>query len=179
MIQLRDCYIEKIRISDAVGIHHLMTSNAERFQRYFPKTLEQNSTIVLAQSFAEQKVQEFTNKEEFLFVIKQKTTKKVVGLIYIKALDWIKRQGEFAYCLASKYEGKGVMSSGIRALSGYAFTNLKLNLLQIIVFKENIGSVKVAQNCNFVWQRTLLKEHTPPNELPLDMELYELNILNF
>jgi len=31
MIQLRGYYIEKIRASDAVGIHHLMTSNAERF----------------------------------------------------------------------------------------------------------------------------------------------------
>jgi ribosomal-protein-alanine N-acetyltransferase len=40
--------------------------------------------------------------------------------------------------------------------------------------KTNLGSIKVALNNGFVWQRTSLNEFTPVNESPLDMELYEL-----
>ena len=40
--------------------------------------------------------------------------------------------------------------------------------------KTNLGSLKVALNNGFIWQRTLKKEFTSTNEAPLDMELYEL-----
>jgi ribosomal-protein-alanine N-acetyltransferase len=49
-----------------------------------------------------------------------------------------------------------------------------LKTLQIISHKTNFGSIKVAENSGFVWKRTLANEFTPTDELPLDMELYEL-----
>ncbi len=107
-------------------------------------------------------------------VIKENRTAIVVGLVYIKELDWDKKQGEFAYCLAGEYESKGLMSIAVKELSAHAFDNLRLEILQIIVHKSNIGSIRVAEKCNFIWQKTLLKGYTPPNEAPLDMELYEL-----
>lgn len=66
------------------------------------------------------------------------------------------------------------MTEAIQQLSEYAFKNLGIETLQIIVHKSNIGSVKVADNCNFTYIKTLKSEHTPPGEAPLNMELYEL-----
>ena len=57
----------------------------------------------------------------------------------------------------------------------YKDFQLQLNTLQIIVHKDNIGSVKVAKNTNFKWIKTLKNEFTPNGEKPLDMELYELH----
>ena len=59
-------------------------------------------------------------------------------------------------------------------MTKFAFVELGLETLQIISHKTNLGSIKVAENNGFVWQRTLLNEFTPSNESPLDMELYEL-----
>ena len=173
MIVAFDHYIiSEITAQDASGIHELMYNNKERFKRYFPKTLEENITFEKAAVFSKQKEKAFKNKEEFLFVLKN--VNKVIGLIYIKELDWNKKQGEFAYCIGSGYEGKGLTSKAVKKLSSLAFAELDLEVLQIIVHKENIASVKVAENCGFVWQKTLLKAFTPPDEGPLDMELYEL-----
>ncbi len=172
MIIFDNYKIEKIKENDASDIHHLMVSNAKRFQRFFPKTLEANLTLVSANVFARQKVKQFDNSEEFLFTIKK--DEDVVGLVYIKELDWKKKQGEFAYCLDKKCESNGVMTGAVKRLSVYAFDRLGLETLQIIAHISNIGSIKVAKKCNFKWQRTLLKEHIPPKEDPLDMELYEL-----
>jgi ribosomal-protein-alanine N-acetyltransferase len=174
MIVLENFIIDKISVDNAESIHRLMVSNAERFKRFFPKTLEQNLTVELATLFVTAKVEEFTTKKEFLYTIKESKTNQVVGLVYIKELDWDKKQGEFAYCIDSNYEGKGLTSKIVKELSRYAFTNLGLKILQIIVHKTNIGSVKVAKKCGYIWQKILLKAHTPPNEAPLDMELYEL-----
>ena len=164
--------ISVIKKQDAFGIHELMCNNKERFKRYFPKTLDENIPLEKAKDFSINKERAFENKNEFLFVLKN--VKKTIGLIYIKELDWTKKQGEFAYCIDSGHEGKGLTSKAVSELSKYAFENLGLEIFQIIVHKDNIASVKVAENCNFIWQRTLPKEYTPPKESPLDMELYEL-----
>jgi ribosomal-protein-alanine N-acetyltransferase len=167
-------YIDSIEEKDAWNLCDLMTANEDRFKQFFPGTLAQNLTPELSAYFTKKKVKEYHTRQEFLFTIKEQNTNALIGLVYIKELDWDKKQGEFAYCIGYQFENKGIISKATVALSKYAFEELGLQTLQIIVHKTNLGSVKVAEKCNFVWQKTLLKEYTPPNEAPLDMELYEL-----
>lgn len=174
MILNEDFYIEPIQSDDALYVHQLMILNSERFKDYFPKTLEQNSTVESSKEFAVKKEKEYKLKEEFLFTIKEKSTKKIAGLIYIKELDWNVKKGEFAYCVGKKFGGKGLMTKSIEVLSVYAFVELGLEELEIIVHKTNTPSVRVAEKNGFLWQETLLNEFTPPNKEPLDMELYIL-----
>jgi ribosomal-protein-alanine N-acetyltransferase len=151
-----------------------MVANEDRLKRFFPQTLHENLTPDLSKIFTEKKVKQFILKEEFLFTIKENETNKLVGLVYIKELDWTKKQGEMAYCIGYEFEGKGITTNAVNILSNHAFESLNLKALQIIAHKSNIASVKVAKNCNYMWIKTLKKEHTPPGELPLNMELYEL-----
>lgn len=158
--------------ADYRQIHELMTSNNDRFARFFPQTLEANLSLEAAKTFAALKVNQFKAKEEFLFVVKRHV--KLIGLIYIKELNWHKRQGELAYCIDANCQAKGVMSTGVKRLSAHAFTTMGLNVLQIITHKENLASIKVAVKAGFSWQATLPKAFSPPNEAALDMELYKL-----
>jgi len=167
-------YIDSIHEKDAWKLCDLMVANEDRFKQFFPGTLAQNLNPELSTYFVKQKVKEYADKQEFLFTIKEQQTNVLIGLVYIKELDWHAKQGEFAYCIGYQFEKKGIVSKSIDALSKYAFNELKLEVLQIIVHKTNISSVRVAEKCNFVWTRTLLNGFTPPNGIPLDMELYEL-----
>jgi len=166
--------INPIHGRDAWKICDLCVANADRFKRYFPKTLEQNLNPTLSQLFVDKMVKQFENREVFLFTLKHSETRELAALIYIKELDWDKKQGEFAYCIGYTFEGQGLTSKAVQVLSKYAFTDLGLETLQIISNKDNLGSVKVAINNNFEWQKTLINEFTPTGERPLDMELYEL-----
>lgn len=173
-LNLDSYYIEPIGAKDAWNLCNFIVANEDRLKRYFPKTLEQNLTPDLSKRFVELKVKQFHLKEEFLFVIKEKKSRTIAGLVYIKELDWTKKQGEFAYCIGYPFEGKGVTTKSIKVLSEYAFKGLNLETLQIIVFKTNIASIKVAENCNFIWKKTLKNEFTPTGKKAIDMELYEL-----
>jgi len=172
MFEFDNYTIDSIHNTDALSLSELMVSNANRFQRYFPGTLAQNLTVETSTAFIAKKIIEFDSKKEFLFTIK--VAIKVVGLVYIKELDWDKKQGELAYCIGEDHGGKGLITKAVKYLSQYAFNSLGLEILQIIVHQENLPSVNIAKNGDFTWQRTLLNEYTPPNEGPLDMELYEL-----
>jgi len=174
LLSLDAYYIEPIKKQDAWSICNFVVSNEERLKRYFPLTLQQNLTPELSNIFIEKKVKAFNTKEEYVFTLKPKNSNKIIGLVYIKELNKKPNQGELAYCIGYDYEGQGITSKAINLLSIYAFDNLNIDILQIIVYKDNLGSIKVAKKCGFTWIKTLEKEHTPPNEEPLDMELYEL-----
>ena len=169
-------YIEPIAEKDAWKLCDFIISNTERLKRYFPETLEQNLTPDLSRIFVVKKVKELNAKEEFLFKLKEKKNRTIIGLVYIKELDWNKKKAELAYCIAYQFEGMGIITNSVEILSDYAFDTLGLKTLQIIVHKTNPGSIKVAEKCGYTWQQTLLKEHTPPGENALDMELYELYV---
>jgi len=166
--------IEPIHEKYAWRICDFTTVNAKRLQRYFPKTLAQNLTPTLSQIFVERKVREYHKNEEFLFILKDNQNRTVIGLVYVKELEWKKKQAEIAYCIGYQYEGKGITTTAIETISQYAIRHLRLETLQIVVHKTNKGSVRIAEKCGYTWQKTLPNEHTPPNEAPLDMELYEL-----
>lgn len=165
--------IHQIHTGDAWKLCDFMVANAERFKRYFPITLSQNLNPTLSQLFVEKKVKQGKAQEEFLFTLKDMETRELVGILYIKELDWIKKQGELAYCIGYAYERKGLTSNTVQFLSKYAFETLGLKTLQIIAHKNNLPSIGVAKKCGYTWIETLKNEFTPPGEQPLDMELYE------
>lgn len=174
MIAQFDGYeVNEIHSGDTWKICDLMVANSDRLKRFFPNTLAQNLNPTLSKLFVDNKVKQFKNKEEFLFTLKHSETRSLVGMVYIKELDWKKNQGEFAYCIDYNCEGKGLISKAVIALSDYAFKILGLEIFQIIVHKDNVASVKVAEKCEYEWIKTLKNEFTPVGEQPLDMELYE------
>ena len=168
-------YIETLKSEDALNLNKLLVSNTERFKLYLPKTLADNRTLESTKSYISRKVEAMRNQSEFIFTIKDKITKSIAGLIILKAIDWDRKKGEFAYCIGKKFEGKGFMSEAIQATSTFAFQKLNLKKLQIISHESNIASIKVAEKCSFVWQKTLKNEFTPVGQQPMDMELYELH----
>lgn len=175
MIQALDGFeINPIHEGDAWKICDFMLTNVDRLKRYFPNTLKANLNPMLSKFFVQQKLKQFENKEEFIFTLKQVETRKLAGIISIIQLDWSIKQGEFAYCIDYNFEGLGLTSKAVSIISKYAFETLGLERLQIVVYKDNKSSSKVALNNGFKWQKTLLKEFTPVGEQALDMDLYEL-----
>lgn len=173
MITSENFIIDKLKPSDVDELHLFLMENAERFRRFFSLTLSSNATVEKSAEYIEIKEREIQQKVNFTFAIRETDSQKIIGLIIIKKIDWTKRIGELAFCIGSNFEGKGLVTKAVKAISDFAYNELDLKTLQIIAHKTNLASVKVAQNSNFIWKKTLLNEFTPINESPLDMELYE------
>ena len=168
-----DFIIDPLKSTDANQLFQFMEDNKERLQRYFPVTLSSTATLEKTTEYIVIKNKEIVEKLNFTFAIRNKKSREIAGLIIIKKINWDKEQGELAYCIGSENEKKGVTTFAVKEMSQFAFNKLKLKTLQIISHKTNFGSIKVAENNGFIWQRTVVNEFTPMNEKPLDMELYE------
>jgi len=166
--------VNPLNTTDAKQLNQFIIDNSERLKRYFPVTLSSNTTLEKSIEYIAIKNKEIEEKINFTFAIRDKNDQEIAGLMILKKIDWDKKQGEFAYCIGSQFEGKGLTSFAVAEMTKFAFDDLGLKTLQIMAHKTNLGSIKVALNNGFVWQRTALNEFTPVNESPLDMELYEL-----
>ncbi|MEL6918053.1 MAG: GNAT family N-acetyltransferase, partial [Bacteroidota bacterium] len=147
MIINNNFVIDELHFKDASSLNRLMVANADRFQSFFPKTLNQNLTLADSEAYIFRKQDEIQSKTEFTYALRVKKKGAVAGLIILKALDWDKEQGELAYCIDIKHEGKGWMTQTVNQVSNYAFADLRLRTLQIIVHKTNIGRCKGFQEC--------------------------------
>ena len=172
--QLSDFEINPISEKDGWRLCDFVCANADYIKRYFPKTVAANLNPTLSKIFVLEKVSEFLSGKEYLFTLKELEQKKIIGLVYLKELKRATKEAEIAYCIAYPHKGKGFASEAVKTISEWGFTEQHLKRLRIIVYKSNIGSIKVAENCGYLWKKTLVKEHTPTNEYPLDMELYVL-----
>ena len=117
-------YIEHLQYDDALHLNKLLVSNTERLKRFLPKTLAANRTLESTKSYIISKIEAMQSNTEFVFTIKDKYTRNIAGLVILKNLDWDKKQGEFAYCIGEKFEGKGWMSEAVKATSKYAILSL-------------------------------------------------------
>jgi|SaaInl5LU_22_DNA_1037371.scaffolds.fasta_scaffold09748_6 ribosomal-protein-alanine N-acetyltransferase len=111
----------KISKDDGWKLCDFIVSNEDRLLDFLPRTREQNLTPNLSELFVSSKVKEFDAKQKFLFTLKRKCHKDIIGLIYIKKLDWVKMQGEFAYAIDYNFEGKGIVSKVIQEMSNFGF----------------------------------------------------------
>lgn len=166
--------INPLKQADANQLYQFMLDNKERLNYFFPVTLSSNSTLEKSVEYITVKNKEIQEKTNFTNAIRDKNNDQIAGLIIIKKTDWDKFQGEIAYCIGAEFEGKGLTTFAVAEIVKFAFNELRLKTLQIIAHKTNLGSVKVALNNNFIWQKTLKNEFTPTDGLPLDMELYQL-----
>tara|TARA_R110002051_G_scaffold180913_4_gene250421 strand:+ start:3040 stop:3582 length:543 start_codon:yes stop_codon:yes gene_type:complete len=172
--QFPEFEINPISEKDGWRLCDFISANENHLKRYFPKTVEANLNPTLSNLFVLEKMSEFLSGKEFLFTLKDKEHGKIIGLIYLKELKRAAKEAEIAYCIAYTHQNKGLASKAVKTVSEWGLNEQYLSRLRIIVHKTNLGSIKVAENCHYIWEETLLKEHTPPNEAPLDMELYVL-----
>ncbi|HUH28313.1 GNAT family N-acetyltransferase [Gelidibacter sp.] len=166
--------ISLLQPKNALQLNKLLVSNTERFIRFLPKTLEENTTLESTQNYIKRKIKAAEKRKEFVYIIQDKHSIDIIGMIILKNLDWEAKQGEFAYCIGQRFKGKGLMKKAIKATSQYTMEELGLETLQILSHKTNLSSVNTALGSGFKWQGTLKDEFEPLNKAPLDMELFEL-----
>ena len=63
--------------------------------------------------------------------------------------------GEIAYVVAPAARGRGFASAAVRALSAWAFSELKLERLQLSIRPDNVASRRVAEKAGYAYEGIL------------------------
>ena len=75
---------------------------------------------------------------------------KIVGNVGVDISSKKNKIAEIAYWLSGKYTGRGIMTRCVKKLEEFAFKNMDVNRIEIIMETENIKSENVAKRAGYV-----------------------------
>ena len=96
-----------------------------------------------------------------------------IGSVGFVNFDHLARRTEIGYWIASRFEGKGIVTRCCRRLIEHAFNELGLNRIEIRCAVENVRSAAVARRLGFT-REGVLRQSEMRNGRLLDFEIYGL-----
>lgn len=84
---------------------------------------------------------------------------KYAGGAGFHKIDWTNRKVELGYWIGREYEGRGLVTLACRSLIAHAFSEWKLNRVEIRCAADNTRSNEVARRLNFRLDGTLRDGH--------------------
>src|SRR5699024_8685700 len=75
---------------------------------------------------------------------------KLAGVAGYDRLDWINSTATIGYWLGVSFQGKGIMTRSVKALTDYAVQSFKLNRIEIRVAPENRRSLAIPERLGYI-----------------------------
>lgn len=84
-----------------------------------------------------------------IWAIEHMGTGKVIGSISIWNINFEEKKGELGYGIIPDYQGRGLMKEALLNVISYGFKVMNLEALEAYTEKNNLGSIKLLESCNF------------------------------
>lgn len=136
---------------DVEELHALVTGNRDHLARWLPWAARQ--TVADTRAFVRMTRRQFAENNGFQMAIVQ--AGRIVGVVGYHSISWPNRSTTIGYWLAEEAQGRGTMTSAVRALVDHAFGTWGLNRVEIRAAVENARSRAVAERLGFREEGTL------------------------
>jgi len=162
--------LEAVNLSMAPVIFETIDRDRDFLIQWLP-FVEYTQKLSDTENFINSLVTQRGKKRDEVFAIWYKN--EFAGLIGFKDTDWVNRKTELGYWLAQNMQGKGIITSSVEKLIGYAFKKLKMNRIQIKVAKGNSKSAAIPIKLGFQYEGTERAGELHRNKI-FDLEVYSL-----
>lgn len=147
--------IRLVEEKDATPLFYLVNESRQHLTPFLPwahSIRDVNDELKFIQSVRAQQL----HKQQYAFVIEKGS--EIVGMIDLHNVNHINHQAEVGYWLSKNYTGQGIVSIALKKIHDYAFKQLKLHKLVILVDNANTKSIQVAKRANYHHEGTLVDD---------------------
>ncbi len=106
-----------------------LTNQNRQYLREWLPWLDNNKSLEDTEEFIRDSLEQFRSNNGFQLGIWSQG--ELAGVIGYHKIDWVNRATSIGYWLGARFQGKGLMTRACRALTSYAFKELKLNRVEI------------------------------------------------
>lgn len=165
-----DITIRLLNYADVDSLYLLVTENRGYLQEWLPWVIHYNSKKA-AIDFIENSLKMYNENLEMQCAILYK--ENLIGVIGFHKFDWINNITSIGYWISEKFQGKGIISSCVNYLLGYAFNLINMNRVEIRCAVDNYKSSKIPVKFGFKLEGCL-REAEFLNGKYLNINLYSL-----
>ncbi|WP_137743021.1 GNAT family N-acetyltransferase [Robertmurraya siralis] len=142
-----DLSLKLIELRDGERIFELINNSREYLREWLPwldTTIKIEDTI----EYIKMCLKGFAENKSLSTVILFKGN--IVGVTGFNSINWSNNTAYIGYWLGEGYQGNGIMTRVAKALTDYAFTELKLNKVEIRAAVGNKKSRRIPERLAFV-----------------------------
>ena len=169
-IEAERLILRKPRVDDATAVFAGWVQDPD--VTYF-LTWRPHENIEMTKSVLEKTIAAWEQDFRFPFVIADKNTNQLVGMIEIRMEG---HQAELGYVLAKVVWGKGYMTEAVQALINWAFQQPTIYRVYATTSVDNAGSQRVMEKAGMLREGLLKKYIVHPNinDEPRDSYIYAI-----
>ena len=140
-----DFHLRLLEEGDAEELHALVDANRDYLAEWMPWAADQTLEGTLAFIRTTMRRHAENNGFETALVLDG----RIVGAAGFAGVDWVARSTSIGYWLAETHQGRGLMTSAVRALIGHAFGEWELHRVQIQAAVGNNRSSAIPERLGF------------------------------
>lgn len=144
--------LKLIELNDAERIFELIDPSRSYLREWLP-WLDTSTKVEDTKEFIKSCLKGYAENKSITTVILY--NEKIVGLASFNSINWSNKTAYIGYWLGEGYQGKGIMTKAVKALTNYAFKHLKLNKVEIRAAVENKKSRSIPERLGFVKEGTI------------------------
>ncbi len=147
-LQTERLILRNIESTDAELIHKLRSD--EVVNKFVGR--DNSSTIEKAKEFI-LKIQNLVEKNEGLYwIIRLKENNDLVGTVCLWNFDSENEIVEIGYEMLPEFQGKGIMTEALKAVTAYTFEEIKAKIITAFPSEDNSNSVAILKKLNFEFE---------------------------
>jgi len=147
-LQTERLILRNIESTDAELIHKLRSD--EVVNQFVGR--DNSSTVEKAKEFI-LKIQNLVEKNEGLYwIIRRKENNDLIGTVCLWNFDPENEIVEIGYEMLPEFQGKGIMTEALKAVTAYTFKEIKVKIITAFPSEDNVNSVAILKKLNFEFE---------------------------
>ncbi|RSK28886.1 N-acetyltransferase [Bacillus sp. HMF5848] len=144
--------LKLIELSDANSIYELVDQSRTYLRQWLPWV---DGTTKVADSIDFIRACQKAYVEQIGMFTVIMYNGKIIGTASYNSLDWRNKIVYIGYWLAPDYQGQGIMTKVVKALTTYAFEELQFNRVDIRAATSNVKSRSIPERLGFIYEGTV------------------------
>ena len=167
--QLDALGLRPLEKTDAPELHALVEANREYLARWVPWAAAQQ--LADTEKFIAETQDQLARNDGFQLCIAPEGP--IVGMVGFHSVSWGNRSTSIGYWLSEDHQGRGIMTTAVRALVSHAFDEWNLHRIEIDCAPANHRSRAIPERLGFREEATLRETELIGNHY-LDSVVYGL-----
>jgi RimJ/RimL family protein N-acetyltransferase len=165
-------FFRPYRPTDGSMYFEMLTANREHLHEFMPQNLTDVKSVQDVERVFRWHQTEWNSRHLFIFGVWEKETGAYVGESYLANADWNVPRIEVGYFIVQASTRKGFATEAARTTVRFAFDHLGVVRVELQCTADNVGSIKVAENCGFVYEGRFRERHRKKSGLLVDVLWY-------
>lgn len=166
--------IRLLEAKDAEPFYNLIEINRSRLEDFFSGTVAKNKTLEDSRQYVVAVMEKIAGRIYLPHVIEEQNSKKLVGFIDLKNIDWNIPKGELGCFVDKEYEGKGIATKTLSVFTDYCFKELGFKKLFLRTHEKNSGSRRAAEKNGFKVEGIIRMDYKTTKGKIVDLMYYGL-----